>query len=198
MPAKRGDIDNCFKSTHEIVLDFIPKEGGISEEYLFDKLGVLGYSDFEVDQILIELADNGVIYRKAGVWCIQENAPDHFNISNKVGYRVERKHDGKKFVVSLSGDLASLDPEDSEYVLKESWLKGYQFGLYKILCFCCLESTAVKELITELPICYSCAMHLTNHFEIEEDEVYIRELIYSLREDEDQISRQDLNYVNAA
>jgi hypothetical protein len=43
-------------------------------------------------------------------------------------------------------------------------------------------------------VCTSCAMHLANHFEIEDD-VYIRELIYTLREDEDQISIQDINNV---
>ena len=40
-------------------------------------------------------------------------------------------------------------------------------------------------------------MNLANHFEIEDDEVFIRELIYSLRDDEDQISKQDINNVIA-
>lgn len=118
MTLRRGEIED-LDSVHEIVISFIPPEG-ISEEYLFDKLAALGFTEFELKELLLELADNGVIYRKAGVWCVLEDPAKHLNLASKVGYRVQRNKDGKKFVITLTGDLSSLDQTDDEYISRET------------------------------------------------------------------------------
>lgn len=187
-----------FRGSHEIIFQVLQELGGsATERVLYDYCGVIGFSEEEVAEILEELSEEGELYRSAGVWKTKEisNNPN-LDIASKVGYRIRRKKDGKIFVITLSGDLSNIDSEDSEhYIAKETWVKSYLYGMYEIVCFACLEEVAGTAIKMDIPICTSCAMHLSNHFGVDGDEVFVRELIYALRQAEDQISKQDINYV---